>query len=104
MRDFHLSVEVEFISVPASTDEQFEAFLDELLANFEKIGREVHLAAKFTAREADIASTVEAEDFESAVNTLLVDLRTTLHMAGAITANWPRFEAKGRVVRELQDA
>lgn len=100
----HLAVEVPFASDEEGTDQQFEAFLDEVLAQFDKIGREVSLAARFSERVADFATTLRADDFESAVGIFLADLRTALHAAGCNTAGWPRFEPINRTVRELQDA
>lgn len=104
MTSFHLAVETRFTSIPESTDDQFEAFLDEALASFEEIGVAVDLSARFTERVADFAATIDADDYESAVNTFLVALRTALHAAGCSTPGWPRFEPKSRTVRELQDA
>lgn len=102
MIDYHLSVEMGFTSVNKSTDEQFEAFLDEVYAHFTTLGRDVNLAARFRDRVADFATIVPADDFETAVNAFLSEVRTALHVAGCSTAGWPRFEPNSRTVRELQ--
>lgn len=101
---YHLAVEICFTSAEDSTDEHFEAFLDEMLASLEQIGRDVNLSARFAERVADVAGVVAAPDFESAVSAFLADLRTALHAAGCSTAGWPRFEPVSRTVRQLQDA
>lgn len=98
-----LSVEMIFKSAPTqNTDDQFEAFLDEVLAQFDRIGREVNLAARIGDRSAEFAVTVDAENFDNAFNGFMPDLRTALHAAGCVTAGWPRFEPQTTVVRDLQ--
>lgn len=104
MSHFHLAVEIAFAISEDDTDERFEAFLDDIHASFEKIGRPVSLSARFTSREADFAAVITAPDFEAAVNTFLVDVRTALHAAGCGTPRWPGFAPIRRTVRELQDA
>jgi hypothetical protein len=104
MTDIHLAVEMTFVGTPRGTDEQFEAFLDEVYAQLGTIGREVNLAARLRDRVADFATSIEADSYEDAVVAFLADLRTALHAAGGSTAGWPRFEPTGRTVRELADA
>jgi hypothetical protein len=100
--EYHLAVEMTFSSAPPATDEQFEEFLDEVVAQMESIGREVNLAARTRDRVADFATSVESTDFSLAASALLVDLRTALHAAGCHTPEWPQFKATEHTVRELQ--
>src|SRR5215813_2339407 len=104
MNEIHLAIEMVFISDQPATDEQFEAFLDEVVQQLDNIGREVNLAARLRDRIADFATAIPAADFPSAATLFLSDLRTALHAAGCNTADWPRFEASEHVVRELLDA
>lgn len=104
MNDFHLAVEMTFTSIRPSTDEEFDAFLDEVVNQLEAIGSSASLAARLTDRIADFAIEIEADDFPVAATAFLADLRTALHAAGCITASWPKFEATEHVVRELLDA
>ncbi|WBB78971.1 hypothetical protein O7606_22695 [Micromonospora sp. WMMD882] len=92
-----------FSADPEGADEQFEAFLDEVLNQLAAIGREgVDLAARLTERYAEFETTVEATDFNTAGASFLMDLRTALHAAGCATADWPRFAPHGQHVRELR--
>lgn len=104
MTEYHLAVEMTFKGTPHSTDEQFEEFLDEVLAQLESIGREVNLGARLRDRVADFATTINSTDFSLAASAFLVDLRTALHAAGCHTPEWPQFKATEHTVRELQDA
>lgn len=104
MSDIRIGIEMAFESTRESSDEEFEAFLDEVQTQLDAIGREVQLAARIRDREADFAISVEEPSFEIAAAGFLVDLRTALHAAGCVTANWPQFIAKERHVRELEDA
>ncbi|MFK3980120.1 hypothetical protein ACI2K4_07015 [Micromonospora sp. NPDC050397] len=99
----HLGVELTFESNPHGSDEQFEAFLDEVIDQLDRIGREVSLAARLADRVADFAATIEADEIEGALSLLLPDLRAALHAAGCSTAGWPEFIPKSPVIRELQD-
>lgn len=102
MTEFLLGIEVAFASVPPSTDEQFEAFLDEVLVQLENIDRDVSLVARVTERVASFAISVDSEDGAEA--RFLVDLRTALHAAGCRTADWPEFVVREQAVKELQPA
>lgn len=104
MRSIHLAVELTFESDPHGSDEQFEAFLDEVMVQLENIGREMTLAARLVERVADFATVIEAEKIEDALAELLPDLRSALHAAGCVTAGWPEFVPKSPVIRELQGA
>jgi hypothetical protein len=104
MRQIHLAVELTFVSSPHGDDEQFEAFLDEVMDQLDNIGREVSLAARLAERVADFATVIEADKIEDACAELLPDLRSALHAAGCSTAGWPEFRAESPVIRELQDA
>lgn len=104
MRLIHLGVELRFTSTPPATDEQFEAFLDEVIEQLDNIDREISVAARLRDRVADFAALIEAENIESALAKLLPDIRVALHAAGCNTAAWPEFKAQDPVIRELQDA
>jgi hypothetical protein len=99
----HLAVEMRFESTSVSNDDQFEGFLDEVVAQLDNIGCEVDLAARLADRVADFAATIEADNFEDAAYRFLSDVRTALHAAGCVTKGWPVFRPQDRVVRELQD-
>lgn len=101
MTDIRIAIEMGFESNRPSTDDEFEAFLDEVQTQLDAIGREVQIAARLRDRVVDFATSVEAPAFEIAAAGLLVDLRTALHAAGCVTADWPQFIAKERTVREL---
>lgn len=105
MNDIQMAIEMAFESASPCTDEEFEAFLDEVQTHLTAIGREVNMAARLADRVADFATSVDdPRGFEMAAAAFLVDVRTALHAAGCSTANWPRFVAKERTVREVQDA
>lgn len=104
MNEIHMAVQMTFTTDRPATDEQFEAFLDEVVAQLENIGREVNLAARLGDRFADFATSVQGVDFQSAAAELLVDLRTALHAAGCATPDWPNFFPGEHVIRELADA
>lgn len=104
VKSIHLAVELTFESSPHGSDEQFEAFLDEVMDQLDNIGREVTLAARLTDRVADFAAVIGADKIEDALAALLPDLRSALHAAGCSTSGWPEFVAKSPVIRELQDA
>jgi hypothetical protein len=104
MNEVHLAIEMMFISDQPATDDQFEAFLDEVVNQLENLGCDVSLAARLSDRVADFAATITARDFSSAATTFLSDVRTALHAAGCNTADRPRFQAGEHVIRELQDA
>ena len=93
-----------FTSAQPATDEQFEAFLDEVVRQLGNIDCEVNLGARLSDRFAEFATVIAAHDFPSATSMFLGDLRTALHAAGCDTAKWPRFEPGEHTVRELQDA
>lgn len=105
MKEYHLAAEMSFdADGPTPTDEQFEAFLDEMCDQLDAIDREVHLTARLRDRVASFGMTYEADSYEEAANQLLADMRTALHAAGCPTPGWPRFEPKRRSLRELEDA
>ena len=104
MNEIHIAVEVTFVADQPSTDEQFEAFLDQVIEQLDSIGRDVNLGASLALRTADFAISVAGTDFPSAAQAFLGDIRTALHATGCITANWPPFQANDYVVRELADA
>lgn len=104
MPEFHLAVETLFTSPDELSDDTFEAFLDEVLASFERIDFAISLSARLRDRVADFATVVDAPDFEDAVVQFLGALRTALHAAGCGTPRWPELHLTNRVVRELADA
>lgn len=99
-----LAIEIGFISVKDATDEHFEAFLDEVLAQLENIDRNVSLAARLAERVASFAVTIDAATAEEEQAAFLVDLRTALHAAGCETSRWPQFVVREQSVHELQPA
>lgn len=100
----HLTMEMGFERPVDTHDEEFEGFLEELVAHLDTLGCEVNLAAKLATSEADFATSVDAENFEEATAAFWADLQTALHAAGCGTTEWPAFSPRSRVVRELQDA
>lgn len=104
MTEFHLGITMHFHSAAPSTDDQFEAFLDEVYTRFEEIDLHVNLTARITDRVASFAATVEASDIEAAISDFLVHVRTALHAADCATHNWPAFTPTRRSVHELVDA
>lgn len=104
MRPHRIAIHMTFESDPHGTDEQFDEFLDAVQEHLDSLGAEVQMAASLAERTAEFATSIEAANFESAVNSLLVDVRTALHAAGCHTDGWPRYVPSDRSVRELQDA
>jgi hypothetical protein len=103
MGEHHISIAMTFESNKPTTDDYFEAFLDCVMEELDKIDRDVSMAARLGERLADFATVVEAADFETAAQAFLGDIRTALHAAGCGTSGW-EFTATERVVRELADA
>ncbi len=104
MTEFSLSVEMTFVSSHPTTADDFEAFLDDVLAELEKLDYEVNLAARLRDRVADFAASLAADNYEAAEADFLTALRTALHAAGCNTAGWPKFALKDQSTRKLQDA
>ncbi|GAA0739241.1 hypothetical protein Drose_04050 [Dactylosporangium roseum] len=102
MAEVNLAVEILFEG--NGTDEQFEAFIEEIAVQLDAIGREHNLAARIADRTAEIDASFEADTFEAAVAAFLGDVRTALHAVGCGTPDWPTFRPTRRIVRELQDA
>lgn len=80
MAEINLAVEILFEG--DGNDEQFEAFIEEVTAQLDDIGREHNMVARITDRIADIDVSFEADSFEDAVGAFLGDVRTALHAAG----------------------
>ena len=75
--DIRLAAEMTFFADPEGTDEQFEAFLDEVMGQLTAIGREdVDLAARLSDRYAEFETTVEAASSEAAASCVVVRVRT----------------------------
>ena len=104
MRQHRIAIQMTFESTPYGTDEQYEEFLDAVQENLDELGCEVQMAAGLADRTVEFAAAIQAASFESAVSSLLVDVRTALHAAECHTDNWPQYVATGRNLRELQDA
>ncbi|MET7705442.1 hypothetical protein [Micromonospora sp. NPDC005413] len=104
MRQHRIAIQMTFEGTPHGTDEQYEEFLDAVQEHLDRLGREVQMAASLVDRTAEFATSIEAPDFESAVNTLLVDLRTALHASECHTDDWPQYVATDRSLQELQEA
>lgn len=100
---YYLATDLTFMSTPDARDEQFEAFLDCVMAELERIGHpDADLAASLTARTAEILMGVVADTFEDAAIIMLSDLRTALHAAQCCTPDWPLFERRGGAVRTVE--
>jgi hypothetical protein len=104
MNDYLISVEMWFVGPAASTDDDFENFLDTVLAEVEALDREVTLAARIRERMADFGTVTSADTFDEALAKYLIDLRTALHAAGAATPDWPQFVVRDQKTHELQSA
>jgi hypothetical protein len=90
MTTMHLAVELVFVNV--GDDEQFEAFLDSVMDELDKIGySETNLAASLTQRTAEFVLLVKEDGLDAAIRAL-GDLQAALHAANIGTANWPDFE------------
>jgi hypothetical protein len=88
----YLVAELVFVHTPATTDEQFEAFLDSLMDELDKIGYgDADLAASLAARTAEFIIGIDDDtsELEDVALRLLSDLRTALHAAKCHTPDWP---------------
>ena len=93
-----LDLDVIFVPVgPDATPDTFEAFLDVVMDELHKIGRDDFdysaTLAKFTATFTVYDLDDEAPD----MNRFWSDLRTALHAAGAATPGWAPHEPQWRV-------
>ncbi|WP_422770618.1 hypothetical protein ACN28C_28630 [Plantactinospora sp. WMMC1484] len=104
MRQHRIAIQMTLESTPHGTDEQFEEFLDAVQEHLDGLDGEIQMAASLAERTVEFATSIEAPDFESAANSLLVHLRTALHAAECHTDDWPQYVATERNLRELQDA
>lgn len=104
MNDYLISVEMWFVGPPNNTDDDFERFLDNVIAAVEKLDRDVTTAARLAERMADFGTVASADTFNEALASYLVDLRTALHAAGAATPDWPQFVVRDQKTHELQSA
>ncbi|MDF9877460.1 hypothetical protein [Cellulosimicrobium cellulans] len=74
----------------AGSDDQFEEFLDSVLDELDKIGRDdVDLSASVTQRKATF-TVFGADDEDPEIDKFLSDLRTALHAAHCITDGWEK--------------
>jgi len=97
----HLVAELVFVHT--ASDEQFEAFLDSVMDELDKIGHgDADLTASLTARRAEFLIGLEEDDFEDAAIRLLSDLRTALHAAQCRTPDWPIFRRQSGTVRSVE--
>jgi hypothetical protein len=99
----YLVAELVFVHTPATTDEQFEAFLDSLMDELDKIGySDADLAASLAERTAEFVIGVEDNTggLEDVALRLLSDLRTALHAAKCHTPDWPVRSVAMRSVEE----
>lgn len=104
-----IDLELAFVSRPAnSTDQDFEAFLESILDELAKIGRDdIAITASLAARTASF--TAFGGDGEPSFDTFLAAVRTALHAANCATPGWEearlRLAAEGELIRgELVDA
>lgn len=102
----YFSIEVNFITANPSAD-AFEAFLDRVMDELDKLNVEVDVTASLAAYEASFLMATPDLSDESLIG-ILTSLRTALHAANCGTAGWPQaHEILGaRAVRNpaLQDA
>lgn len=103
-----IDLELAFVSHPDnSTDDDFERFLESILDELAKIGRDdIAVTASLTARTASF--TVFEGDAEPSVDDFLAAVRTALHAANCGTPGWEnarmRLAAEADIVRgELVD-
>jgi hypothetical protein len=99
----YLVAELVFVHTPTTTDEQFEAFLDSLMDELDKIGYgDADLAASLAERTAEFVIGVEDNTggLEDVALRLLSDLRTALHAAKCHTPDWPVRSVAMRSVEE----
>lgn len=99
----HFALNIEFVSVPHGTDDEFEAFLDHVLEQLEGIDCDVSMSASLANRTASFAIHVEG-DVDDVETRFLIDLRTALHAANCGTAGWPTFVPRRQSVEEFQPA
>ncbi|KRD36794.1 hypothetical protein ASE27_10080 [Oerskovia sp. Root918] len=72
------------------SDEQFEDFLDSVLDELEKIGREdIDFSASITQRKATF-TVFGADEADPEIDKFHSDLRTALHAAHCITEGWEK--------------
>lgn len=82
-----LNVELSFVGPDGATDDGFERFLEAVLDELDKIGRDdVEVTASLAKRTAIF--TVFEGDAEPSVDKLLSDARTALHAANCNTKGW----------------
>ncbi len=85
----YFEVDLAFVSNGAT--EEFDEFLDRVLDELEKLGREVDYTASASALTATFS--ISADDFsDDELIAALTALRTGLHAAGCGTAIWPQAE------------
>ncbi|MEU8180685.1 hypothetical protein AB0B86_07910 [Micromonospora sp. NPDC049047] len=104
MRQHRIAIQMTLESDPHGTDAQYEDFLDAVQEHLDELEHEVQMAASLADRTVEFATSIEAPDFESAANALLVQIRTALHAAECHTDDWPQYVATDRNLRELQEA
>lgn len=104
MATFHLAADMQFVSDPPASDEQFEAFLDCVLDELDKIGcADADYSASLSDGAAGFTMSVEAADFPTAAILFLGDLRTALHASECATPAWPAFRSRNQAIRSLNE-
>ncbi len=101
MQQHRIAIQMTLESTPHGTDAQYEEFLDAVQEHLDNLDCEVQMAASLADRTVEFATSIEADDFESAVHILLSQVRTALHAAECHTDDWPQYVATDRSVREL---
>lgn len=102
MNPHYVEIEIGFHSVDGSP-EAFDDFLDCVLEEFDKIGREVDVTASLARYRARFLSEVSDEE-ETGLIEFLGDIRTALHAVACATPGWPTHEIlMAQPVRDRRD-
>lgn len=97
----YLELDITFTTPEDTTDVDFEAFIDCVLEELSSIGRtEVDVLAILAEARVQFTDRVPERSIDQTVN-FLADLRTALHAANCLTANWPTLaEVSGMTSRD----
>jgi len=99
--------EIEFSFHPTSDPDLFDDFLDRVVDELAKIGRESDVTATLARARASFTMPVENLSDEALIG-VLSDLRTALHAADCGTPGWPShhevMSTRGIGSRELTPA
>lgn len=80
---------VEFVTAPAdSTDTDFEGFLDQVLEELDKIGRDDIDVSASLAKRVVTFTVFGTDDADPSTDDFLAAVRTALHAANCETPGW----------------